>query len=175
MGPTVFIGFSVPPRGATAHRRAFRSLPSVAAKNRSASRLTVVLGPPVYAPPAVAASEMLVILVDSASLPSLEAVTPTSHSLLSLSVVLVFFGLATQLVGSQLLDRELNPGPPAVEVQSPNHWTAREVPASSVFNQTFQSLPVCSQMTSQCRGLFGLFWVLRGGFFFLASSNLCLN
>ena len=100
MGPTVFTGLSVPPRGATAHRRAFRSLPSVAAKNRSASRLTAVLGPPVYAPPAVAASEVLVILVDRASLPSLEVVTPTSHSLLSLSVLLVFFGLATQLVGS---------------------------------------------------------------------------
>lgn len=84
----------------------------------------------------MAASEVLVILADSASLPSLEGVTP-SHSLINLSVVLVFFGLTTQLVGSQLLDRELNPGPPAVEVQSRNHWTAREVPASSIFIKLF--------------------------------------
>ena len=97
MGPTVFTGLSVPPCGATACRRAFRSLPSVAAKSRHASRLAAVLGPPVCAPPAVAASEVLVILVDSASLPSLEAATPASHSLISLSVVLVFWALPHNL------------------------------------------------------------------------------
>ena len=136
MGAPVFTELSIPLCRATSRRWVFRSL-TVADKNHSCIPCDRVLGLPVCAPPAVAASEVLVILADSASLPSLEGVTPTSHSLINLSAVLVSFGLTTQLVGSQLLDRELNPGPPVVEVQSPNHWTAREVPASSVVIKLF--------------------------------------
>ena len=32
----------------------------------------------------------------------------------------------------------IEPVPPAVEAQSPNHWTAREVPANSFFQLAFQ-------------------------------------
>ena len=39
-----------------------------------------------------------------------------------------FFSRATRRAGSWFPDQEMNPCPAAVEAQSPNHWTAREVP-----------------------------------------------
>ena len=31
----------------------------------------------------------------------------------------------------------INPGPPAVEARSPNHWTAREIPISFLIGTSF--------------------------------------
>ena len=42
-------------------------------------------------------------------------------------LIYVLFGLITLHVGSQILDQGLNLCPPAVEVQSLNHWTIREI------------------------------------------------
>ena len=43
---------------------------------------------------------------------------------------------------------EIEPAPPALEVQSPSHWTAREVPAENIFDH----LPVVHGMALQAAG-----------------------
>ena len=50
-----------------------------------------------------------------------------------LCVFCFFFYHTVQHVGSYFTNQVLNQGPPAVEVQTPNHWTAREFPEMLVF------------------------------------------
>ena len=54
--------------------------------------------------------------------------TPSTTANITYHSVLFFFGCATQLGGFLFPDQRLNPCPPAVEVWSLNHWTARELP-----------------------------------------------
>ena len=48
-----------------------------------------------------------------------------------------FFAVLRDLRDPSSPTRESNLGPPAVEVQSPNHWTTRELPKTQFFQQIY--------------------------------------
>ena len=48
-------------------------------------------------------------------------------------IYLLFFFLAVRLVGILVPRPGMEPGPPAVEARSPNHWTSREFPDLFVY------------------------------------------
>ena len=55
----------------------------------------------------------------------------TTHCVLAcLTMSFIFYFLATQHVGSWFPDQGLEPTSPALEAQSLNHWTMREVPST---------------------------------------------
>ena len=59
----------------------------------------------------------------------------------AISLFYFIFGHATRHLGSSFPDQELNPQPPvveALEMGSPNYWTAREAPRCSVLILTPQ-------------------------------------
>ena len=49
----------------------------------------------------------------------------------------IYLGHATRLAGILIPRPGIEPVPPAVEMWSPNHWTAREFPLFQAFKQFF--------------------------------------
>lgn len=68
-----------------------------------------------------------------------ESLSHRNVSYIAIFCPLVVLVLATlpSLQNLKLPNQGLNPLPPAVEAQSPKHWTAREFPLPSSFTLTF--------------------------------------
>ena len=87
----------------------------------------------------------------------------------------------------ELLLLGIEPAPPAVEAQSLNHWTAREVPALLKFLIIFKQgtpfflfflaalgLRCCAQAFSSC-GERGLFFIVVHGLFIAVASLVAVH